>query len=111
MPEFLCGVGPQPAGLVLKGEPGIGKTTLWAHTTHLAAESGFRVLTTRESVAEAKLTFAALADLLSDVEVAVIERLAPVQQVALNRVLLRGDKAPAPMNEWRPPRSCQSSNY
>ncbi len=60
----------------------------------LAAGSGFRVLSARASAAEVRLTFAVLADLLDDVDLAVIERLAPVQRVALDRALLRGNAGP-----------------
>ncbi len=95
MSEFLARVEAGPAGLVFEGEPGIGKTTLWADTVRLAADSGFRVLAARASAAEARLTFAVLADLLGDVDAMILDRLAPVQRVALNRVLLRGDDGPA----------------
>jgi hypothetical protein len=43
--EFLARAQTAPAGLVFEGEPGIGKTTLWADAVRLAAESGFRVTT------------------------------------------------------------------
>ena len=81
--------------MVFEGEPGIGKTTVWAEALRVATESGFRVLIARASAAEARLTFAVLADLLSDIEATVLSQIAPVQRVALNRVLLRGDEGPA----------------
>lgn len=92
--QFLDRVPRGPAGLVFEGEPGIGKTALWAGAVRLAAGSGFRVLSARASAAEVRLTFAVLADLLDDVDLAVIERLAPVQRVALDRALLRGNAGP-----------------
>jgi DNA-binding CsgD family transcriptional regulator len=84
-----------PEALVFEGEAGIGKTTLWSDAVRLAADSGFRVLSARASAAEARLTFAVLADLLGDVDETVLGRLAPVQRVAVNRVLVRGDDGPA----------------
>jgi hypothetical protein len=94
--EFWPGSRPaQPDWCSRVSQPGIGKTTLWADTVRLAAEYGFRVLSARASAAEARLTFAVLADLLGDVDAMILDRLAPVQRVALNRVLLRGDDGPA----------------
>ncbi|MCV7385723.1 AAA family ATPase [Mycolicibacter longobardus] len=92
---FLAQIGPDPAGLLIEGEPGIGKTRLWTHAVASATAAGFRVLSARVSDAEAKLSFATLADLLDDVDPMLLEQLPPVQQIALNRVLLRGDEGPA----------------
>jgi DNA-binding CsgD family transcriptional regulator len=85
----------EPSGLVITGEAGIGKTTLWLSGRQEALTRGFRVLGTRGDPAEVSLAFAALGDLLSDVEQAVIDLLPPVQQGALNRILMRGDSGPA----------------
>ena len=54
----------EPGTLVLTGEPGIGKTTLWEAGIESARARGLRVLTARPSGAEAQLAFAALTDLL-----------------------------------------------
>lgn len=56
-----------PAGLVLDGEPGIGKTTVWLHARDAAAARGFTVLTARASQAESVFAYASLCDLLIDV--------------------------------------------
>ena len=50
--------------LVLEGEAGIGKTTLWRAAAQAASESGSRVLETRPSAAEAGFAFSGLGDLL-----------------------------------------------
>lgn len=84
-----------PAGLVVTGEAGIGKTTLWLSGCEDAARRGFRVLSARGDPGEIRLAFAAVADLLTDVEQDVIDRLPPVQRRALNRILLRGNDGPA----------------
>lgn len=54
-------------GLVLEGEPGIGKTSLWERGLALGREQGFRVLSARPGEAESGLPFAALSDLLDRV--------------------------------------------
>jgi hypothetical protein len=46
----------QPPAIVLQGEPGIGKTTLWAAAIGRARQRGFRVLSCRPSAAEARLS-------------------------------------------------------
>lgn len=92
--DFVAGLAAGPAGLMFEGEAGIGKTTAWAHTVQRAADAGVRVLSTRASAAEARMTFAALAELLDGVDPSLLGALAPVQRIALDRVLLRGDAGP-----------------
>jgi DNA-binding CsgD family transcriptional regulator/tetratricopeptide (TPR) repeat protein len=87
--DLLASVDLQPSGLVIAGEPGIGKTTLWLSGVARARELGFRVLSTRADEAESVLSYAAVADLLDDVESDVLESLPGLQRVALDRVLLR----------------------
>jgi hypothetical protein len=54
--------------LMLKGGPGIGKTTLWQAGREAALARGMRVLSARPASAETSLSFAGLADLLDGVE-------------------------------------------
>ena len=56
------------AALVLEGDPGIGKTTVWRSGIAHAASQGYRVLSCRAVQAEVRLSFAALGDLLAPVE-------------------------------------------
>ena len=56
------------AAIVLVGAPGIGKSTLWEAGIDRAREAGFRVLVARPSEPELQMSFAALADLLVDVD-------------------------------------------
>lgn len=56
-----------PAALVLAGEAGIGKTTVWRAGLEQARERGARVLVARPAESEARLSFAGLADLLEPV--------------------------------------------
>ena len=79
-----------PAALVLDGEAGIGKSTLWEEALQDAARSGCRVLRCRPAPAESQLAFAALADLLGGRRLAdVVHTLAPPQRRALEAALLR----------------------
>ncbi|MEV6109260.1 AAA family ATPase, partial [Streptomyces sp. NPDC051940] len=88
---FLVTAGRQPAGLVLTGEPGIGKTTLWATAVDEARRRGHRVLAARPAAAEAGLSYALLADLLSGVDEAVLRPLPRPQRAAVESVLLRAE--------------------
>ena len=87
--EFLLSADRQPAGLVIEGEAGIGKTTLWLAGVAEARERGFEVLSARAGQAETVLTYAALADLLGGVDAVVLAELPDVQRIAVDRVLLR----------------------
>ncbi|VEG52861.1 regulatory protein LuxR [Mycolicibacterium aurum] len=93
---FLAAAAGAPTGLIIEGEAGIGKTTLWLSQLEQARERNFRVLTARVGQAESVMAFAALADLLDGVEDAVFDRLPGLQRLALDRVLLRagGDGPP-----------------
>ena len=50
--------------LVLEGEAGIGKSTLSFEAVRLAEARGYRVLRARPAESEARLSYAALADLI-----------------------------------------------
>jgi hypothetical protein len=95
---FLAAAADGFAALVLEGEAGIGKTTVWREAEREADALGARVLSCRPSASEAKLSFAALADLLSPVEDDVFVALPDPQRDALMVALLRaahGTKAPS----------------
>ncbi|MDQ1731960.1 MAG: hypothetical protein QOK10_2119, partial [Pseudonocardiales bacterium] len=87
--DFVASAGAQPSGLLIEGEAGIGKTTLWLGGLAQAQERGFRVLSTRAGQAESVMAYAAVADLLRDVEPAVLDALPDLQRLAIDRVLLR----------------------
>jgi DNA-binding NarL/FixJ family response regulator len=95
--ELLEALAAGPGVLVLEGEPGIGKTTLWQSAVASARARGLRVLTSRPGFAETRLTFAGLGDLLSDVDDAALAPLPLPQRRALQIALLRVDAdGPAP---------------
>jgi len=77
-----------PAGLLLDGEAGIGKTTLWHEGIALASERGFRVLACEATPTETPLAFASLGDLLDEVPLSSHKRLPPPQRKALETSLL-----------------------
>ena len=77
--------------MIVEGEAGIGKTTFWQAACEHARESGFYVLSARGAVAEAVLAYAALADLLADVQPHTWADLPDPQRLALDRLTLRSD--------------------
>jgi DNA-binding CsgD family transcriptional regulator len=88
---FLDSLVARPEILVLEGDPGIGKTTLWLAAVEQARERGFRVLSCCPSAAEARLSYASLADVLTGAHDAVTDALPLPQQRAIDFVLLRAD--------------------
>ncbi len=94
--EFLDAATREPASLLIEGEAGIGKTTIWLAGLQQARERNFRVLATRPADTESVLSYVALADLLSHVDATVLDSLPDPQRFALDRVLLRGDTGDDP---------------
>ena len=86
--------------LLLEGEAGIGKTTLWRAVLRRAEAQGFRVLSCRPVQAETKLALSALADLLEPVgghpTAAALPR---HQRRALDVALLRAEPDAAPLDQ------------
>jgi DNA-binding CsgD family transcriptional regulator len=78
-----------PAALVLEGEAGIGKSTLWLAGVERGRAQGLRVLLSRPAEAERGLAHAGLADLLEDVLDDVLPELAAPRRRALEIALLR----------------------
>jgi DNA-binding CsgD family transcriptional regulator len=90
---------PRPSVLVLEGEAGIGKTTLWSYAQDTAAARGDRAFGWRASEAEKELAFGALVGLLE----ADLESLRDLMPAARGRALGRalgrsagGDRAAEP---------------
>jgi DNA-binding CsgD family transcriptional regulator len=88
---FIDAAGRAPRGLVLEGEAGIGKSTLWREGVEHARARGVRVLTSRPAEAELALAFVGLGDLLEGVADTVLPRLSPPRRRALAAALLRED--------------------
>jgi DNA-binding CsgD family transcriptional regulator len=94
---FLAGVGALPAGLLIEGQAGIGKSTIWESAVSSARASGFRVIECRPAGGEVRLSFSALTDLLEPDLRLVLPALPPPQRRALELALLvRGEDDRAP---------------
>ena len=94
---FLDRVQEGPAALVLSGEAGIGKTSLWEAGAEEAQHRFGRVLSHRSAEAEASLSFTGLSDLLAPVFADIAPCLAPPRRRALEVALLfaePGETAP-----------------
>jgi len=95
--DFLAGVSDGASALVLEGEAGVGKTTLWELGAAEAAEHGIRVLRAQPAESETALSFSGIGDLLDPVLDEVLGPLPEAQRRALSRALVLEDvKGPAP---------------
>jgi DNA-binding CsgD family transcriptional regulator len=82
---------PRPRALLVQGQAGIGKTTIWREAERLAGEAGDRVLFSRAVEAEARLAFTVLGDLLGPVLDDMLPSLPRPQRRALEAALCRID--------------------
>ena len=97
--RFLADLDRGPAALVMAGEPGIGKTTVWREAVERARASSFLVLEARPVEAEAAMAFAGLADLLDPVADKALPALPQPQRRALEVALLREGPGPEPLDQ------------
>lgn len=88
-----------PRALVVSGGPGIGKTTVWEAGLEAARDRGICVLAARASESEAKLSLAALTDLLDGVDLTAVAGIPTPQRRALEVALLRAEPEGAPPGE------------
>ena len=84
--DLLAAVSSGPAALMVEGEAGIGKTTMWLAALERARELGFRVLSSRATAAESVLAYSSLADLLEELDESAFAHLPPPQRLAIDRV-------------------------
>jgi DNA-binding CsgD family transcriptional regulator len=80
-----------PRGLLLEGEPGIGKTCVWDAGVEASRERGMAVLAARPAGAEVRLSFAGLSDLVGRLPGSALASLPAPQRRALDAALLRED--------------------
>jgi DNA-binding CsgD family transcriptional regulator len=88
-----------PAIAVVVGEAGIGKTTVWHAAAEAAEERGYLVLSSRPAEAEARFSFAGLADLIGGVVSDVLPGLPPPQRRALEAAIVLVESGHAPTDE------------
>ncbi len=79
-----------PAALLVEGDAGIGKTTVWRTAVAAAGERGHQVISATAVDLEADLPFVALRDLLEPVPAEIVAALPAAQRHALDAALLRG---------------------
>jgi DNA-binding CsgD family transcriptional regulator len=91
--RFLDGIAVEPRTLLVEGEPGIGKTTVWGAAILAAESRSMHVLEARAAETEVQLSYATLADLVGAEFEETRRALPPVQQRALAAALLRADTA------------------
>jgi DNA-binding CsgD family transcriptional regulator len=94
---FVDGLADGPAALVLEGDAGMGKTTLWNAALDHAEQHGVTVLRSRPAESETALSFAGVFDLLDPVLDRALDPLPAAQRKALSRALvLEDDEGPPP---------------
>jgi DNA-binding CsgD family transcriptional regulator len=97
--RFLAAARVGPAALVLRGEPGIGKTTIWHAAVARAEDAACIVASCRPSSAETGLPYAGLGDLFARLDDDVLRGLPAPQRRALDVALLRVDAGPSPLQQ------------
>jgi DNA-binding CsgD family transcriptional regulator len=89
--DFVARVSDAASALVLEGEAGMGKTTLWRAAVEHAEDAGLLVLQAQPVESEMTLSFAGVGDLLDPILDRALERLPVVQRHALERALVLGE--------------------
>jgi len=89
--EFFRRIRSSSCSLLIQGEAGIGKTTLFNAAIRRARDHGMRVLTSRPTESEARLAFSALTDLLEPVVDMGAAELPGPQRRAIEVAMLRAD--------------------
>src|SRR5688500_18001087 len=95
---FFERAGEGPAALVLEGDAGIGKSTLWQVGVEAARERSLRVLTARPAQAEQGLAHAALGDLFEGALDDVLPALSAPRRHALEVALLLDETTEQPVD-------------
>jgi DNA-binding CsgD family transcriptional regulator len=97
--RFLDAVPTGPIALVIEGEAGIGKSTLWNEGVVDGRRASYTVLSCRPALAEADLPYLALSDLLKDIPDQVLSELPVPQRRALEVALLRVEGEGLPLQQ------------
>lgn len=97
--RFLRALPVGPSALMIQGEAGIGKTTLWNDAVGAARFASFTVMCCRPAHAEAELPYLGVADLFTDVPEQVMSELPVPQRKALEVALLRIEGEGPPLQQ------------
>ncbi|HXH97753.1 MAG TPA: ATP-binding protein, partial [Gaiellaceae bacterium] len=89
MDRFLDVLSERPCALVLEGDAGIGKTTVWRAAVDRARGRSYTVLVCRASESESSVSFLGLGDLFESVSEEALDRLPEPQRLALRVALVR----------------------
>jgi hypothetical protein len=98
--DFLDRVSDSAHLMVIDGEAGIGKSTLWLMALETAVHRSWRVISTQPTEVEASFAFAGLGDILETTNEVLLRRLPAPQQRALRVALLR-DEPDGPVRDHR----------
>jgi DNA-binding CsgD family transcriptional regulator len=96
---FLDGVAAGSSALLVEGEPGIGKSTLWFAGLAEARRRSWAVLSCRCAQPESVLSFSGLTDLVGPVLDSVLPQLPRPQARALEIALVRTDPGDGPLDQ------------
>jgi DNA-binding CsgD family transcriptional regulator len=95
--DFITGISDGASALILEGEAGMGKTTLWRAGVEAAEAAALCVLQAEPAESETALSFSGLGDLLDPVLDEALEPLSAGQRSALARALVLEEvEGPAP---------------
>ena len=97
--RFLGRLPTGPSALVMEGEAGIGKTTLWKEAVAAAHGIGCRVMSCRPAQSEMTLPYLGLGDLFATVPTQALAELAAPQRRSLEVALLRADAGGRAMHQ------------
>jgi DNA-binding CsgD family transcriptional regulator len=95
--RWVEGFGSEPSAIVLDGDAGIGKTTLWREAVATVRHAGHAVVECRPTAAEFALPFVGLGDLFGDVPAVVLDQLPAPQRAALDVALLKAADEGVPL--------------
>lgn len=89
--DFLERVSDAARLMVIDGQAGIGKSTLWLKALETAADRGWRVISAQPTEVEASFAFAGIGDVLEATHEELLRRLPAPQLRALRVALLRDE--------------------